>query len=619
MELVKLLFVCMLIFGIVWLFFNKKPEVWRNVTGWIEARKEGTIYSCVFLLVLLSQIWLPFLRHLSISGDEAYTISGAAYFAGYNWSAYMHMKKFYNFGYSMLLAPLYKIFDDSVTIYRMMLLCNVFVHAVTALMIYHVLRAKLKCSKCFSIAVSLVSACNALVLFFRGFVYNELPLAFVVWLILLLLLELVESKGRKRILLSAVLGGVAAYAYIIHSRCIIIYAALCLLVLLYLAVYKKWLVQPVSFAIIFVPMVHLEKMLVDYIQQHLYLQDSGTVMRNSVEHVATGTWRYMALFSLDGIKRLICNFFSLAGTTSIKTGGVLTIVTVVVLYYMIKNISGYRKGEVDKSIFIVSLFSTISLWGMVVAIALTGASNGRIRFLAYTRYFVPFLGPFLMCGLVLLKKYTQFSFKWIVIWSVLLTLIVCGVYLFYTYPILDGESSNEITSFFFFRVFGRDTAKKVIKRSVFIISLSLLVAFTAGLLFLYKRKQMMAFCVAAMIFSICLFGKVEEIKCIPASEKRTTLVDAGAWVVENKEAYGIENVYCVGVDQYKKTLLMVCYDDDVIYDVKNIQPGPGDVAVGNSEQLILQYNPKYIYQLDKNEWIGLWDDTLNTIFKAQYN
>ena len=102
---------------------------------------------------------------------------------------------------------------------------------------------------------------------------------------------------------------------------------------------------------------------------------------------------------------LISSFFSLAGATTIETGGLLTIVTVVAIYYVIKTFSDYRKGKGNKEIFILFLFSFVSLWGMVAAIALTGASNGKVRFVAYTRYFMPFIGPFLMVGLILLKKY----------------------------------------------------------------------------------------------------------------------------------------------------------------------------------------------------------------------
>lgn len=618
MELVKLLFICMLIFGIVWLFLVRKPEVWQKMTGFIEVRQERTIYIFMFLFVLLSQIWLPLLRYLPISGDETYTISGAAYFAGYNWSAYMHLKKFYNFGYSLWLTPLYKIFDDPVTIYRMMLLFNILLHAITTLMIYHILRAKFQCSKCVSIAVSLVGGCNAVMLFFRGFVYNEMPLSFVVWLVILLLLELSESTGRKRALLSVLLGAVAAYAYIIHSRCIIVYIALGLLVLLYLAVYKKWLVQPLSFAVIFASLIYVEHLLVDYVQKNLYLQGTGTAMPNSVEHVVTGTWRYKPLLSLNGIKTLICQFFSLSGALSIKTGGVLTIVTVAVLYYLVKNISGYCKGEEDKKIFILSLFSTMSLWGMVVAIALTGAANGKIKFLLYTRYFSPFLGPFLMCGLFLLIRYTKFRFRWIMIWSVLLTIAVCGVYYFYTYPILDGENANDITSFFFFRAFAKDPTKLQFTRSTFLIALALFVAFTGGCIFLYKRKQMIAFCVAAMIFSVCLFGKVEELKCSVASERRCAVTDATVELMKNVDSYEIENVYCIGPDRFKKSLIFTCYDKDIIYDEAGIQPARGDVVVSNSVESVLSYNPVYVYQMDNNEWIGLWDDKLNTIFGEKY-
>lgn len=608
MELLKSLFIWMLLFGGIWLLLDRKKEVWTGITMQIENCRERRVYIFLFLFVILSQGWMVFLRTLPISADEAYSISGASFFAGFDWSSYMHMKKFYNFGYTMLLAPVYKLFHNPVTIYRVMLFCNIILHAFTVVIVYYIMRAKLKNSKCFSIAAAFVIACNAIVLFFRGFMYNEMPLALIIWLIILLLLELLDAAGRKRIILSAVLGGVLAYAYIIHSRCIIVYASLALLVFLFLIIYRKWLVQPVSLSAVFLTCIYFEKMLMDYVQENLYLKGLDEVMPNSVEHVVSGSWRYRSLTSLDGICDLICRFFSLAGAMTIETGGILTIVTVAVLYYLVKNFKKYRKGEENRQIFVLSVFSVISLWGMVAAIALTGASNGKFRFLAYTRYFMPFIGPFILTGLHIMKKYTSFNYKWLAVWSGILTVLVGVVYVFYVYPILNLKSMNEITSFYFFMAFARYPAQMKFSKNVFGIALGLLFLFTSGLLFLYKRKQMTAICAAVMIFSCVLMWTVEDRQCSPASERRYKVTDAAYQLLEEEEALESSKIYCAGTDYYKRSLLIMCYDDEIVYDEKDMQAGLDTVMVSNKPEYILEYEPKYIYQMDNNEWVGIWDE-----------
>lgn len=618
MELIKLLMLWMLLFAAIWLFLGRKKEVWRRFTSHIENCRERTIYMVLFLLIIFSQGWMVFMKTVPISSDEVYTMSGAAFFAGYDWSAYMHMKKFYNFGYTMLLAPIYKILRDPVAIYRAMLFCNMILHALMVMVVYRIMRVGLKNSKCFSIAAVLVSTCNPIILFFRGFIYNEMPLCLAVWLIILLVLELIGEEGKRRIILSVLLGMVLAYTYIIHSRCIVIYAALAVVALLFFIVYKKWIAQPVSFALAFFICFCLEKRLLNYVQERLYLQDSDIAMRNSVEYVVTGEWRYQSLTTLDGIKDIFMRFFSLAGTMTIETGGILTIATVVILYYLVKNIKSFRQGKEDKRIFFLLLFSMICLWGMVAAIAITGASNGKMRFLAYTRYFMPFIGPFLLLGLSLMKQYKKLDFKWIAFWSAVLTAAVGMIYVFYMYPILLKKDMAVITSFYFFMAFAKNSSQLLFTKDVFVIALGLLVLFTMGLLFLYRKKQMIALCAAVMIFSGALFWRIEERKSWPSSERRFKITDAAYHLIQNDELSGSGRVYCAGTDYYKKSLLVKAYDKDIVYDLSGIELDHDAVMIADHPKYLLEYKPEYIYQMDNNEWIGVWDKDLSSRLAKQY-
>ncbi|MDD6071998.1 MAG: hypothetical protein PUC12_14490 [Clostridiales bacterium] len=618
MELLKLLFVYMVLFLIVWVILNKKPAIWKAITGRIERLSDRTIKCCLFLLVLLTQGGMIYFRKLPISADEVYSMSGASFFAGYNWSSYMHLKKFYNFGYTMIMAPVYKIFSDPVDIYRAMLFFNIIVHGIIVVIAYHVLSQKFKCSKCMSIGIALVSTCNAIILFFRGFIYNEIPLALVVWLVVWLLLELADSVGKKRIILSGILGMVAAYGYIIHSRCVIIFGTLGVLIVLYLLVYKKWLIQPVSFSVVFMGCFYFEKKLLDYVQQNLYLKGLDVTMPNSVEHVVTGTWRYSSLTSFEGIKKLISSFFSLAGAVTIETGGLLTIVTVVAIYYFIKTFKDYRKGKGNKELFIIMVFSFISLWGMVAAIALTGASNGKVRFVAYTRYFMPFIGPFLMLGLILLKNYSKFNYKKVVIWSGVITAIVGVVYVFYAYPILNGTTMREITSYYFFMAFARYPSQVKFSKNVFAIALAVLVLFTLIMLELYRRKQIIALCTVAVVFSIALSWSVEKRQCNPSSERRYEMSNATYELFQNDEIPDDKQVYCLGNDTYKKAVLVSAYDEKIEYDSAKMQVDNNVVLLTNRVDDLENYNVSYIFQLDKNEWIGFWDEKLNDSFEKKY-
>lgn len=618
MQLVKLLCVGMTMFLLFWFLFNKKPQIWENIRNRIEKIEDWKIKLSLFVFVFLSEGWMIFLRKLPISNDEVYSISGASFFAGYNWSEYMQFKKFYNFGYTMLMAPLYKIFEDPITIYRGMLLCNVLLHAITLMIVYHIIRKYFQCEKAISIAISIISTCNAFVLFFKGFIYNEMPLMLVVWLILLFLLELSQVKGRKRIILSALLGVIAAYAYIIHSRCIIIYVTMFILVVLFLIIYRKLLIEPISFTVLFGSFYYLEKNLIDYVQRELYLIGTDVVIQNSVKHVMTGTWRYRALTSLEGIADFIARIFTLSGALTIEMGGLFTIVTVIALYYFVKRFTKWRKGEEAFSTFIVFLFSFVSLFGMIAAIALTGASNGKMRFIAYSRYFMPFIGPFILYGLVILKKYHKMNLKWFVIWTAILTIIVGCVYLFYALPILDGESLKVVTSYYYFMAFTRYPLQMTYSKNVLCISFCLLVLFTGILLYLYKRKQMIALCSVSMIFAVSLVAVVEQKQCYPSSQMRYTICDKTYKIIENEKVLRNKDVFCLGNPVYQKGVLVSAYDHHLIYDVDRIKKNQVTVIFSSNIEDMDFYQPPYVYMLDQSECIGFWDENLCRYFEKQY-
>lgn len=618
MSLLKILFVVMVVFFAIWFILWQEPKIWKNVTEKIESIGNKKLMLFLFLGMVLAQGWMVFNRKLPFIADEVYSLSGASFFAGYDWSSYMSLHKFYNFGYTMLLAPIYKVFSDPITIYRAMLFVNVIVHAVIVLIAYYIAYNKLHCNKVTSIAIAIVSACNSLVLFFGGFLYNELPLAVLTWLVLWLLLEIPEKMGKKRILLSALLGAVAAYGYIVHSRCLILYGTLALLIVIFLLVYKKWVVQPISFGIVFGVCFYFEKQLLQYVQKNLYLKGIEVVMPNSVEHMVTGTTRYEALRSLAGIKRLILQFFSLAGAMTVKTGGLITVVSVVCLYFIWKNFKKIRKGEINKKLFILSIFSFISLWGMVLCIALVGAGNGKPRFLVYSRYFSPFIGTFLLLGLYLLKTHNELKFKWIAIWSGVLNIIVVLVYVFYSFPILNKNSMKSNGSLYLFLPFARYEKQTVFSKNVFVIALSLLFVFTVILLFLYRRQQLTAFCVVTIIFSIALLWRTEEIQCKPAANRRYNACDATYALLESDTLFIDKNVYCAGTEIYRKGVLIAAYDKDIIYNLQNIQADEDTVLLSNKVDVFEEYQPSYVFQLDSNEWMGIWDEELKPILEERY-
>lgn len=618
MRFLLLLFMGMCLLGITWLFLRKKQGGWQKITTWIENCKERNICLCLFFAMILIHGSLIFVRKLPFIADEVYSLSGAAFFAGYDWSNYMSLHKFYNFGYTMLLSPLYKIFNDPVTIYRGMLFGNALVFTALFFVVYYIARKHLQMKKMTSIAMALVCSHNSILLFFKGFVYNELPLAMITWLCVCLLLELSDSTGKKRVLLSILLGIVSAYAYLIHSRCVIIYGALAVLILLFLVAYKKWLVQPIAFGAAFGISILWESQLVQYVRANLYRAGSDVVMKNSVTGVVTNTGRFASLKASGGIFKVIKQFFSLSGTLTVETGGLLTLVTVIFLCYLWKNSKKIFKGEEKRSIFILLVFATVSFWGMIACIAVTGATNGYPRFLVYSRYFSPFIGPFLLLGLYLLKNYKEIRFKWMVLWSAVLFAIVAYIYVFFSFPILDGVNMKDNGSLYLFFPFARYGSQSTFSKNVFAIALSLLFLFTAILLFLYRKKQFIALSTVALLFSGALVWRVEQRQCTPAASRRYEASNATYELLKQHTDFADKDIYCIGSEVYRKAVLVACYDKDIQYSSDNLEPDNDTILISGKVEGIEKYQPPYIFQMDNNEWIGVWSVELKQILEQKY-
>ena len=337
-------------------------------------------------------------------------------------------------------------------------------------------------------------------------------------------------------------------------------------------------------------------------------------MKNSVSYVASKTGRN-AISGWDSIKRIFGHFISLSGALTIETAGVVTLITVVALYFVVKNFKKYIKGEIKPELFLLTAYSFISLWGMVACISLLGAN--KFYFLIYTRYFDPFLGPFILLGLMLMKNEKSIKFKWSLIWTGVITAVVCVVYMFYTLPLLMKQSMSKRTSLFFFIPFARYEKQGRFSLNVIVIALFVLVAYTGVLLFLYYKRQMVALCTVVLMFSVVLFVRMEEGKCIPSSAKRYRMGNA-TYNLINSGNVSDKDVYCVGSDLFRKAVLVLNFDDEIEYRMSEFKESDEAVLVTNDVEYLIKYGAPFIYKMDGNEYVGLWDKALNEKFDDIY-
>ena len=593
-----------ILFGFMFVANKKKSPVEVTVKRCNEI-SDRTVSVVLFLLLCVIEGSLIIFRTQPFISDELYTMTGGMFFAGFDVSSYMCHHKLYNFGYTMLLAPLFRMIEDPIVLYRCLLGCNVMLHGVTLVIIYNLIRKQFHYDTVKSIFMSLVSGCSFLVLQFGMYVYNETPLVFLVWVVFALLITVIDKTGWKKCLLSVAIAFFTGYAYIIHSRCIVFFAVVALIVVLYLLVYRKWLVNPIAFGIPFVGVIIGARKLVDYVQVNLYLKGLNEDLGNSVEAVAGATSRYKVFMSLEGIGKLIAQFFSLATSLNLVTGGFILIATILALYQLAR-ICKKSKLQDNKKQFVAGVFSVVSFWGMVACIAVSGAASGILRFLAYIRYFTPFIGPFLLFAmLALIENIGTMKKTCLYGCTILGSVVAVLTYVFYTFPRLEGTSMTQNGTLFFLLAFSRYEEQMYFSKSVLAIALAIMLAGTTVFLLLFHKKRYLYMAVAFLGFSVLLTHQVEIRQNRPAAERKYKLNDA-TWKLVKEDILPEDiQIYYGGIRRYCQVTLTTLFAEEPYFlpDMNEVKDLSEAVLLTDEPEDYMYCEDSYVFKVDKHEYI----------------
>ncbi len=123
------------------------------------------IQLILFFSILISKMLINLLfkgpTALNGAADESGVISGAAFFGGNDWSNVTSHIMYYGWGYSLLMAPVFILFDNMSSIYQGLLFYNALLLALNAVVCYNILYKFFKIEKKFECAlISVASVCT---------------------------------------------------------------------------------------------------------------------------------------------------------------------------------------------------------------------------------------------------------------------------------------------------------------------------------------------------------------------------------------------------------------------------------------------------------------------------
>lgn len=474
--------------------------------------------------------------------DEFGTIASAAFFSGLDWSAIVSANcPYYGFGYSTLFFWLFKLSGNSQFLHISMSFMNTLLLCGVGIMSYVIMRRHFKIKdKRLSFMAALASAVFFDSLVYANLIINETMLIFIIWLVMLIILEINISKGIfRKMVLNAALGIICAYSLMVHTRSIIIICAVIVTGVMMFIFSKK---SPINF-FVFIPVLaggyFLSNSIVEMVQEKLWLAGDGKVLVNSTGSVMTSLSYITRLFEPGGLSGFIYAVIGQLYMLFTLSGGVLAVgcVTGIVLF-----VYGFRQKKHQKKIkakdknktrrkndayqesedfrpfgiavsFIFSALLATLVLNVVSALRLTpdiimGTGNpGSQKWFVYVRYNALFCSPVVMMVFAFANRYRD-RIKKVLNWAVVLFAAVNAVFFGFVAKYLIGVSSLRSGEFYFLLPLGRMKLGEEITMACFIY-MTAAAAVIFALIYLFMRADMGW--IAALVFiilNIYIFGYI---------------------------------------------------------------------------------------------------------------
>ena len=271
--------------------------------GLMKELKKSHLYTALLFVILLGvyQYDINQIYGMVEYPDEFGYWSSAASMIGWDWSQIASRGSYYSFGYSLILFPILKFCEDSVTAYRMAVTVNFSLIIVSFFLLKGIYR------RLFTKQVEgeEVLAIGSALLYPAWILYSQMTLVdsllmFMVILICYLWLRFVEAPGFKWgiLLVAAVI-----YNYTLHMRAVSVLVALVIVMLLWAwkhpAYGKKILLILLVVGIAFLAVDEIK----DIVQGNVFAEAGVDKLNNNDYGGQLDKVKY--LFSFDGMKQAL--------------------------------------------------------------------------------------------------------------------------------------------------------------------------------------------------------------------------------------------------------------------------------------------------------------------------
>ena len=241
----------------------------------------------LFIIVLVVNLFYAVQLKLPYGYPDSFIpLSLSAFFSGSNWSEFVsNIPYYYGYGPALLYIPFFVIFDNSIYIYKAIMVLNSILVSLIPVIAYNILIKYLNIKNnklAFSISLTVGLFPSSLILSKSSL--NEIFFIVIPWITFYILLKESENKNKNRKIVSTIfLGLILVLGYVTHGRFIALIASVLIIVMIYNLKFKDGkVVYLLPLIFVLVSGIIIDYIFKDYLMNHLWNISNISELDNTV-------------------------------------------------------------------------------------------------------------------------------------------------------------------------------------------------------------------------------------------------------------------------------------------------------------------------------------------------
>ncbi|MCH5250873.1 MAG: hypothetical protein J1E98_13110 [Lachnospiraceae bacterium] len=318
----------------------------------------------IYLITLLIHVIVIPFYNVTIIPDEINPLALGYMLRGEDWTQYLISDgHYYKYGQLLIRLPLVLLIKNNYILYRALLLENAFVVSFIPVCVYVILTEYWGCKKVEkSFQIAIMIGFIPSVLLNNKFVWSE-PLLFVIpWIIMILFLKILKQdiSDSEKWIYSVMIAVLQVYAYMVHTRGIVILIASLLCTIIMRFVIKEKNIKFIPYLGVTAILCFVDSVLGTIIRNHMY---------NGVEDLAGGTTSFINsefihnVMSVSGLKLLgeeIAGWLYVSVSSTFGLTGLGLVISIVLL------VNARKWSEYSKQELIIVLFGMLLFCGSLM-------------------------------------------------------------------------------------------------------------------------------------------------------------------------------------------------------------------------------------------------------------